>query len=271
MSVPEKFCSRCETTKTVDIENWYFRGDTPVHPCRDCTCEISRLRRAEKADEINAKRREAYHANPEHFRIQKRKSEEGKREERKAWQKAYRDQNKDRLNATIRARRAPDRDAINEANRRWKAANPEKVAEYTKRRLSKIEFRICDNVGKAIRDVLASCGLTKRQRKMEMLGFSAEELLVHLEGLFEHDMSFENYGDWHIDHIRPRSSFTLQDGETEVDFIRRVWDLNNLAPLWAKDNHQKSARKDWVLPEHYRNPRLRELYDRQYGTWAKAA
>jgi len=46
-------------------------------------------------------------------------------------------------------------------------------------------------------------------------------------------MSWENYGDWHIDHIRPLSSFNESDDASIVN------SLNNLRPLWKEDNLKK--------------------------------
>jgi hypothetical protein len=40
-------------------------------------------------------------------------------------------------------------------------------------------------------------------------------------------MSWENYGEWHIDHIRPLSSF---EPDTPVSIVCA---LDNLQPLWA--------------------------------------
>ena len=51
------------------------------------------------------------------------------------------------------------------------------------------------------------------------------------------DKSGDNYGKWHIDHIKPISSFNI-NGINSDDF-KKCWSLNNLQPLWAKDNLQK--------------------------------
>lgn len=73
-------------------------------------------------------------------------------------------------------------------------------------------------------------------------------------------MSLENFGEWHVDHVVPKSKFSLEDYEDEDEFIRAVWALRNLAPLWASDNAQKSDRLDWSLPDTYRNRLLRAIY-----------
>ena len=67
-----------------------------------------------------------------------------------------------------------------------------------------------------------------------MLGYTAYELKTHLEKKFKNGMTWENYGSWHIDHIRPISSFD----KTEDPKIINA--LENLQPLWAFENYIKS-------------------------------
>ena len=47
-------------------------------------------------------------------------------------------------------------------------------------------------------------------------------------------MSWDNHGEWHIDHIKPISKFSFDDD------IKIINGLNNLQPLWKKDNLIKS-------------------------------
>lgn len=49
-------------------------------------------------------------------------------------------------------------------------------------------------------------------------------------------MSWENWGEWHIDHIKPVSKFEKNDLPSVVN------SLSNLQPLWAKDNLSKSSK-----------------------------
>jgi hypothetical protein len=66
------------------------------------------------------------------------------------------------------------------------------------------------------------------------LGYSMSELRAHLECQFTDGMSWEEFrtGSIHIDHIRPLSTFDLDNKESVI----AAWSLSNLRPLWAKDN-----------------------------------
>ncbi len=68
-------------------------------------------------------------------------------------------------------------------------------------------------------------------------GYSAKELKEHLERQFLPGMNWENYGKWHVDHIRPCVSFDLSDDEQ----LAECWALANLQPLWASDNIRKGV------------------------------
>lgn len=70
-----------------------------------------------------------------------------------------------------------------------------------------------------------------------VVGCTAEELREHLSKQFLPGMNFENYGEWHVDHIRPCASFDLNDPEQ----LKTCFNWQNLQPLWAVDNIRKHA------------------------------
>ncbi len=49
-------------------------------------------------------------------------------------------------------------------------------------------------------------------------------------------MSLDNYGELHVDHIKPCASFDLSDPEQQ----RLCFNYKNLQPLWAADNLSKA-------------------------------
>lgn len=73
-----------------------------------------------------------------------------------------------------------------------------------------------------------------------LLGYTIELLRFHLEVCFKEGMSWENMSEWHIDHVRPLSSFSIK-GPDCADF-KKAWSLENLQPLWAIDNLRKGAK-----------------------------
>lgn len=72
----------------------------------------------------------------------------------------------------------------------------------------------------------------------ELLGYTANEFVTHIERMFSDGMTWQSFfsGKIHIDHIRPISSFNLDD----PDQLAACFALSNLQPLWAKDNIRKS-------------------------------
>lgn len=96
----------------------------------------------------------------------------------------------------------------------------------------------CKKIAHNIRSRIWQIVKTKRYSSNHLTGLSWEDLKAHLEYKFQPGMSWDNYGrdGWHIDHIRPLSSFDL----TDIEQLKQACHYSNLQPLWAKDNLQKS-------------------------------
>lgn len=69
------------------------------------------------------------------------------------------------------------------------------------------------------------------------MGCNIQELLSHLESQFSEGMSWDNYGEWELDHVNPLSLFDLTD---PVQF-KEAANFKNLQPLWKVDNQKKGA------------------------------
>lgn len=76
------------------------------------------------------------------------------------------------------------------------------------------------------------------------LGCSIEDFKRHLESKFYNHkktgkaMSWDNYGEWHIDHVDAISKFDL----TNEEELKKACHYTNLQPLWAPDNLSKGNR-----------------------------
>jgi len=64
-------------------------------------------------------------------------------------------------------------------------------------------------------------------KTIDLLGYSSDEFRIHIESLFTQGMTWENHGEWHIDHIKDVSLF--EEG-THPSVVNA---LSNLRPLWA--------------------------------------
>jgi len=97
-------------------------------------------------------------------------------------------------------------------------------------------FKLKHNISCLIRNSIKKKGYTKSKKTEEIIGCTIHELIMHLSNMFLDGMSFENHGEWHIDHIIP-----LVTAKTEDEVIK-LNHYTNLQPLWAKDNLSKSGK-----------------------------
>ncbi len=86
----------------------------------------------------------------------------------------------------------------------------------------------------------ALVGLTKSDTTKALLGAPISVVRSHLEEKFSNGMSWDNYGEWHVDHIKPCASFDLSIPEQQL----ACFHYTNLQPLWAKENMRKGATLD---------------------------
>lgn len=113
--------------------------------------------------------------------------------------------------------------------RRRRATDP----AYALRGRISAQLRSCLSAGKGSKTTEA------------LLGYSFATLRHHLARQFTKGMSWENMGEWHIDHIIPLASFTITGADDPE--LRRAWSLPNLRPLWAADNIAKRDKRVTLL------------------------
>lgn len=109
--------------------------------------------------------------------------------------------------------------------------------EYEKnRRKADPLFALAGSVRSRIWHALARGGYKKVSSTADLLGCSFEELKAHLENQFTEGMSWDNFGEWHVDHITPLAS------ADSMDHMVPLFHHTNLQPLWAVDNLSKGAK-----------------------------
>jgi hypothetical protein len=138
---------------------------------------------------------------------------EENKERRKQYLKEYREKNIDKIRKTKR-----------DYERNRKASDP--------------LYKLITNFRTAIWTVLKESNVDKYGHYFDILQYTPEELINHLEKQFKDDMTWDNYGVWHIDHKLPISSFNIKEiGDKE---FMKCWSLDNLQPMWGEENIRKS-------------------------------
>jgi len=192
--------------------------------------EKERIRKqvyAKKNPELVAKRSKDWIArNPEKAKATRERYRIEHAEERRAWRKEY-----DRLNRDNHRLRA-------------KLSRLARIDHYRKmekervkhKRKTNPQYAIACRLRARVRDCLKS--RRKFYKLYDGLGCTRQFLMEHLQAKFLPGMSWNNFHLWHIDHIRPLSSFDLLKKEEQA----KAFHYSNLQPLWAIDNIKKGAK-----------------------------
>lgn len=227
-----KTCNTCRTAKSA--EHFYkdrAKSDGLTTQCRDCKRSAVLKYKAANREVLSEKSR------------------------------AYRDANIEKCREREREYQLANRDARNARVSRFYQNNPEKIAEYREKYLSKdsvresiriwsrerarkrratdIDYVLRQNLRSRMHYALRAKNLKKSSKTFEAVGCSPIELREYLEGKFLIGMTWDNYGEWHIDHVIPLSS------AKDYEEIIRLSHYTNLQPLWAMDNLKKGAKFDY--------------------------
>lgn len=266
-----RVCTKCGESKPATTE--FFRssklGKLGIRTnCRVCEAEYNK-----------AQKKAHYHANAESERAKVADYRANNPDKVKEAQKRFYAANREKLVAKRAELYAANRDEIAERRRELYAASAERERQVQRERRAADpdRFRLRDreyrrnnltqvrnkdrasslrkfkrnygvNVGFTLRVRLssllrASLKSGAKSKKMEaLLGYSVQDLRLHLERGFKDSMTWDAFlsGKIHIDHIRPVSSFDITSDQC-ADF-KACWALSNLQPLWAFDNLSKGAK-----------------------------
>jgi hypothetical protein len=203
-----KVCVRCKVEKPCSFFGKDMRAkDDLKSACRECrnlevkTPRQRRMKKARRHKYDNSEKGKAYYKN----RMRQSYAQKRAREIQRKYM--LKPESKQRAN-------------LNSKKRYW----------------SDLNYRICKNIRNRINGALVRG--YKSDSSISLLGCSIPELKAYLSRKFTEGMSFENYGKWQIDHIRPCCSFDLKEPEQQ----KQCFHFTNLQPLWAKDNLSKGAK-----------------------------
>lgn len=108
------------------------------------------------------------------------------------------------------------------------------LEKQRKRLKTDIKYKLTRNLRNRLYYALKNKNWKKNTNFTKYIGCTRDELVAHLESQFKNNMSWDNYGDWHIDHKHP-----LDAAKTEEE-LYSLCHYTNLQPMWALDNIKKS-------------------------------
>lgn len=210
-----KKCTKCKSSK---IESSFHKDkstkDGRVSICKQCKSEY---------------RKAYYQKDPEKFRDYSRDWHKEHPDLSKEIQKRKREKNPDYYKKKRKEQYWSDPDTAKEQNKNY---------ARERARLDPV-YRLKLRCRKRIWAAFKEGGYSKRSTSFDLIGCDINKLMRHIESQFKPDMSWDNYGQWHVDHIIPLASAKNEDD------VQRLCHYTNLQPLWAEENIRKGARVDY--------------------------
>jgi len=218
----KKKCIKCNIDKNIDEFGFAHKmNNKRKNQCKVCVNEYKKNYYQENYEEILEKKKKHYEENRDELLEKNKKYREENTEKEKKRKKKYREKN---------------REELIEKNKKYKKDNPGKVKEYEKRKNQQPKRKMSKTIRSRIRSFFKIKNVTKKNTTFQIVGCTPQELKIHLEQKFVEDMSWENQGEWHIDHIMPLSS-----AKTEEE-LYKLCHFTNLQPMWALDNIKKGSK-----------------------------
>lgn len=215
----KKECSKCHQTK--ELNKFYKRKDrlSGRSWCGECCRLVRRIYHTNNREKCNKTNQEYKNQNKNKI-AEYMRSYKKEHAEKIALQRAcYRLKNKDKT-------------------KQYKINNRNKIRDWERRRRKeKPEIRILQSLRTRLR--IALKGNQKSNTTLKLVGCSPQQLKTCLESKFKPNMNWSNYGEWHIDHIKPCVNFDLTDSEQQ----KICFHYSNLQPLWAIENLSKGRKE----------------------------
>ena len=158
----------------------------------------------------------------------------------------YYSEHRERIKGRSAKYRISHKEEIKEYKAKYNIKNREKVkvkrAKYCRERKHVDPlFKMVCNLRSRTNKAFDRIRLNKSARTEELVGADYRTVMFYIESKFIFGMSWENYGEWHIDHKKP-----LALAKTEKQLIK-LFNYKNLQPLWAEENISKGIKLNFTL------------------------
>ncbi len=187
-----------------------------------------------------------YQKHKKKMKKQKKEYRKNNKDEIKKSSKIYRENHKEQIKKSNKEYSSNNREKINKQIKKWRLKNIKEVRKKTNKYVNKkykenLIFKLNTLMSASISQSLKDRNLSKNGKHWETLIIdNLQEIMEHLEKNFLPGMSWKNHGrgGWHIDHIIPVTFFKFTN-TNDVEF-KYLWSIDNLQPLWEKDNEEKN-------------------------------
>jgi hypothetical protein len=162
---------------------------------------------------------------------------------KKVSDKKWREKNKDNVREYVKTWNEKNKEHRKQYLKEYREKNIDSIRQTKRdyernRKASDPLYKLISNFRTAIYQVLKESNVEKNRHYFDILQYTPEELIIHLESQFKDTMSWDNYGEWHVDHKLPITSFNIEEmGDEE---FMKCWALENLQPMWGEENIRKS-------------------------------
>lgn len=122
------------------------------------------------------------------------------------------------------------------AMRKYRKLNRDKINNYTRRKMaSDKSFLFSARMRRILHATLR--GKYTDAVVEKNFGCGTLDLVDHIAAQFKPGMSWDNHGEWEIDHRIPCRAFDCADPEQRA----ACWHFTNMRPLWASENREKNC------------------------------
>lgn len=237
-----KNCTKCLEIKEVSLFNKQTRGKNGIVPsCKEC-CKKNWKSKYSNNKSYKQERQKwyksYYHSNIEKMRNKylEYKNNPNNKQKRKERRRNYYLKYKDKILKKCEKMRKTEK-------------YKKRMRDYVSNRCKNdINFKLRHNLRCRIHHALNG---QKNKKTLDLSGCSIEEFKKHIELTFKPGMSWNNHGEWQIDHIIPCRAFNLIKEEEQF----KCFNYKNLQALWKEENLIKNDK----LPNDIRARDLTQL------------
>lgn len=157
----------------------------------------------------------------------------------KDYNKRYSLKNKEQIRSYCKNWYQNNKEYVINKHKKYCKNNRDKINLYIKNKKQlDPQFKLMCNLRTRLHSALKNN--YKKGSAVKLLGCSIHEFKLYLESKFKPGMNWKNYNKtgWHIDHIKPLSSFDLSN----IYQLKQACHFTNLQPLWATENLKKGSK-----------------------------